>query len=300
MLSFAARLQQAVVRCRSPLCVGLDPRRDSLPAPLRPSDRSHASQVASALERFCCEVIDVVHPLAGVVKPQAAFFEQYGPAGFQALASVIRYARQHQLLVILDAKRGDIGSTAEAYADAYLAGEGSAVPADALTVNPYLGGDSLEPFVRRAVDYRTGIFVLVKTSNPRGGMFQDLVADGRPLYRHVAEHVQQLAQATTEPGESYGAVGAVIGATYPDQLHELRSVLSRAWLLIPGFGAQGGTADELRCAFNADGLGAIVNSSRAILQAHERPDLAHMADWQQAVDQATREATDQLRSAMGW
>ncbi|MFO0912052.1 MAG: orotidine-5'-phosphate decarboxylase [Pirellulales bacterium] len=300
-MSFAKRLEEALLRTRSPLCVGLDPRLQSLPKSLQPAQPTDLTAVAKAYGQFSRDVIDVVRPLCGVVKPQAAFYEQLGPAGFQALAETVHYARQQGLIVVLDAKRGDIGTTAEAYADAFLAGPQAPIPADALTVNPYLGADSLEPFVDRASRCQTGIFVLVKTSNPGGGMFQDLVANGQTLYRHVAQHVEQLAASSaTSSGQRFGAVGAVVGATYTEQLAELRAVMPHAWLLIPGFGAQGGTADEVRPGFHADGLGAIVNSSRGIIFAHQRREFAHLADWQQAVEQATREATLQLRAAAGW
>lgn len=303
-MSFAQRLESAILRTRSPLCVGLDPRLQSLPKSLQPSDPADPHAVAKAYAQFSREVIDVVRPLCGVVKPQSAFYEQLGPPGFQALAETVHYARQQGLLVVLDAKRGDIGTTAEAYAEAFLAGPAAPIPADALTVNPYLGGDSLEPFVQRATSCHNGIFVLVKTSNPGGGMFQDLVANGQTLYRHVAQHVEQLAassaaSSTASSGERFGAVGAVVGATYTEQLAELRAVMPHAWLLIPGFGAQGGTADEVRPGFHSDGLGAIVNSSRGIIFAHQRREFAHLADWQQAVEQATHEATLQLRAAAG-
>ncbi len=171
-------------------------------------------------------------PLVPAVKPQAAFFEQLGPPGMTALYDVIQYARAAGLIVILDGKRNDIGSTAEAYAEGYL---GSA---DALTVSPYLGEDSLRPFVEVGQRRGAGIFVLVKTSNPGGGQFQDLMADGRPLYRHVGEFVERLA-VETAGRNGYGAVGAVVGATYPQQLAELREAMPHTWFLVPGYGAQG-------------------------------------------------------------
>jgi orotidine-5'-phosphate decarboxylase len=240
------------------------------------------------------------------VKPQAAFFEQLGPLGCVALGNVMAYAASKGLLVILDGKRNDIGSTAQAYAEAYL-GPGDASPwgADALTVSPYLGDDSLKPFVEVAQARGAGIFVLVKTSNPGGKRFQDLVADGRPLYRHVAEYVQSLATLTRRASEgdstelSYGLVGAVVGATYPQQLAELRQAMPHTWLLIPGFGAQGGTAKDCAAAFDEQGLGAIVNNSRGIIFAHSRKDYAgrfNPACWQDAVEAATREMIEQLRA----
>ena len=233
---FSERLAGAVIARRNPVVVGLDPRIEELPEGLMPRGELSRQEQAQCYAAFCRGVIDVVAPLVPAVKPQAAFFEQLGPPGMAVLAEVIAYARGKGLLVILDGKRNDIGSTAAAYADAFL-GEESAWGADALTVSPYLGPDSLEPFVEVARRRSAGVFVLVKTSNPGGGTFQDLVAGGRPLYQHVASHVEELARQTQGPS-GYGLAGAVVGATYPDQLRELRSVMPHAWLLVPGYGAQ--------------------------------------------------------------
>ncbi len=298
MEHFADRLAAAVRRCRNPVLVGLDPRADSLPAGLLADERrADPAAVAAAYERFSCDVIDVVSELVAVVKPQAAFFEQVGPPGMVALGNVIAYARQRGLLVILDGKRNDIGTTATAYAQAYL-GPPPLSPwgADALTVSPYLGDDSLTPFVDVAQPRGAGIFVLVKTSNPGGKMLQDLVVDGQPLYRRVGEYVERLAQQTH--GQcGYGAVGAVVGATYPAQAEELRAVLPHTWFLVPGFGAQGGTARDVAPAFDAQGLGAIVNNSRGIIFAHSAPayrDRFPADRWQDAVAAATRDMIAQL------
>jgi orotidine-5'-phosphate decarboxylase len=248
MTHFGDCLYEALARVGTPVLVGLDPRLSSLPLALRRDvDANDPHAVAAAFTRFCCDVIDVVAPLVPAVKPQAAFFEQLGPAGMQALAETIAHARQRGLLVIMDGKRNDIGSTAAAYADAYL-GQESVWGADALTVSPYLGDDSLVPFFDVAKQRGGGVFVLVKTSNPGGGLFQDLVADAEPLYRHVANYVE--ARANESLGErGYGLVGAVVGATYPEQLGELRSIMARTWILVPGFGAQGGTAKDVAAAF---------------------------------------------------
>ncbi len=295
--NFSDRLAAAVRRCKTPVVVGLDPRWQQLPEPLTSGvETGNRPAMAQAYARFCRAIVDVVASLAPAVKPQAAFFEQLGPSGMNALHEVVDYARRHGLLVILDGKRNDIGSTAEAYADGFL-GEGSAWQADALTVSPYLGSDSLQPFVEVAVRRGAGLFVLAKTSNPGGGQFQNLVADGRPLYRHVADEVERLAIATS--GESgYGAVGAVVGATYPEQLGELRAAMPHAWLLVPGYGSQGATARDVAGAFDAAGLGAVVNNSRGIIFAHARPEYQHfgVARWQDAVSAATRDMTAQLAS----
>jgi len=295
---FADRLAAAVQRCNTSTLVGLDPRLANLPPSLRDGvDANDFSAVAAAFETFCREVIDVVAPLVPAVKPQAAFFEQLGPAGMTALAKVVDYAKEKGLLVVLDGKRNDIGSTAEAYAQGWLgAGGQSPWGADALTVSPYLGDDSLTPFVEKGKERGAGIFVLVKTSNPGGGLFQDLIADGRPIYRHVAEYVEQLAGETV--GEcGFGSVGAVIGATYPEQLVELRAAMPRTWFLVPGFGSQGAGAADVAGAFNKDGLGAIINSSRAIIFAYQRPEYqAQATHWQSAVEAATHDMIEQLRA----
>lgn len=271
-----------------------------LPGEMLPSGGAAGCvEQAAAYAAFCRGVIDVVAPLVPVVKPQAAFFEQLGPPGMMALAETIRYAEQKGLLVILDGKRNDIGSTAAAYARGLL-GSGGQSPwgADAITVNPYLGDEGLRPFVEVATERGAGVFVLVKTSNPGGGMFQDLLADCRPLYRHVARYVEQLARETAGAG-GYGAVGAVVGATYPRQLAELREEMPHAWFLVPGFGAQGGGAADVAAAFDRRGTGAIINNSRGIIFAHARSPYAEQfgaARWQEAVEAATREMIEQLRS----
>ncbi len=296
MSEFASRLDSAVRAKGNPVVVGLDPRFDQIPPAIRKSAAERSAvlseQVAGAFEEFCCRIIDVVAPLVPAVKPQAAFFEEFGPAGCAALGRVIRKARRAGLVVICDAKRGDIGTTAEAYARGYLAGRdagAAAWGADALTVNPYLGRDTLEPFVRVAVDRGAGIYVLVRTSNPGAGTFQDMHDSQGTLYRRVAAVVEELA-ASTAQGETYGAVGAVVGATYPQELAELRAAMPHAPLLIPGYGAQGGAARDIAAAFAADGLGAVVNSSRGIMFAVERKEYAGRfapADWEQAVAAAT-------------
>jgi len=296
---FADRLAAAVRRSGTPAMVGIDPRWEMLPESLRgDGDDTDAETRAAAYRRFARGLIDVVAPLVGIVKPQAAFFEQLGVPGMQALADCIAYARAAELLVLLDAKRGDIGSTAAAYADGLLGTEGGGLQADALTVNPYLGHDSLDPFVGTARQRDCGLFVLVKTSNPGGGQFQDLEAKGKPVYMHIAEHVEQLSvQSAGECG--YGLVGAVVGATYPEQLSMLRGVLMHCWLLVPGFGSQGGAARDVAGAFDLNGLGAVINNSRNIIFAHRREPFADRfgeANWQQAVEAATREMIDQLRS----
>ena len=290
---FATRLAAAVRARKTPACIGLDPRRESLPATFGLNAATAPAAVADAFTRFCRDVIDVVAPLVPIVKPQLACFEAVGPHGMTALADVIAHARSKGLLVLADGKRGDIGSTAEAYADGWLAGPWAA---DALTVNPYLGLDSIEPFVKTAEARAAGIFVLVKTSNPGSKDFQDLRIDGRTLYEHVAAGVESLA-VRTAGGGSYGAIGAVVGATWPRQLDELRAAMPHAWILVPGFGKQGGRAADVRGAFDSEGLGALVVSARDVIFAHARPEMnAGLAanQWQTAVERACRDMIERL------
>lgn len=295
---FSDRLAAAVQHRRTAVMVGLDPRWESLPPSLRSGVEPHdEARVAEVYRQFSCDVIDAVASRVAVVKPQAAFFEQLGPAGMQALGAVIAHARQAGLLVVLDGKRNDIGTTATAYAQAYL-GRNSPWGADALTVSPYLGDDSLAPFREVAQERGAGLFILVKTSNPGGGLFQDLVAEGRRVFEHVADYVEGQARETAAAC-GYGLVGAVVGATYPDQLRELRQRMPHTWLLVPGFGAQGGAARDVLPAFDAHGLGALINNSRGLIFAYERApyrDRFAASQWQDAVAAATDDMIAQLRA----
>jgi orotidine-5'-phosphate decarboxylase len=293
-------LASAVHRLASPVVVGLDPRWEQLPDVFRANGDASWEGQARAYKEFCCGVADVVAPLVPAVKIQAAFFEELGPAGMAAMGTVIDHASGRGLLVVLDGKRNDIGSTAVAYARGYLGRGTSAWQADALTISPYLGDDSLIPFVDVARERGAGLYVLVKTSNPGGGMLQDLVSDGEMLYHRVGQYVEQLAVETL--GEcKYGSVGAVVGATYPEQLAELRATMPHTWFLVPGFGSQGGTAADVAAAFDERGLGAIVNNSRGIIFAHARREYEEKfgaARWQDAVEAATQEMNGELRGAV--
>ena len=296
-IHYATRLHAAIKAKGTPALVGLDPRLDQLPpdvlAHARELHDDPVAQAASAFEEFCVRLIDVVAPLVPAVKPQAAFFEEWGPDGCLALARVIRYARQKGLIVICDAKRGDIGTTAEAYARAYLAGadpQAALWQADALTVNPYLGRDTLEPFVNVAKERGAGIYVLVKTSNPGSASFQDLISGPATIYRHVASVVESLSQETAENG--YGVVGAVVGATYPQELVELRAAMPHVPLLVPGYGSQGGGAGDVIAAFADDGRGAVINNSRGINFAFKSKVYAEQfgpKQWEAASEAATKQ-----------
>jgi len=276
--SFADRLAQAIEKKGTPCIVGLDPRFRDIPHSLIEECRSTHGETLEGIARtlflFNKNVIDLVAPLVPAVKPQIAFYEQYGPAGLQAYWDTITYAREQGLLVIADVKRNDIDSTVAAYSQAYL-GE---VPfwndtkqplfnADAVTVNPYLGTDGIKPFLTDCSAFGKGIFILVKTSNPSGREFQNLLtADGIPLYLHVARKCREWGQHLL--GKSgFSSVGAVVGATFPEEAASIRRELPHAFLLVPGFGFQGGKADDLT-AFFSEGRGALVNSSRGIIHSY--------------------------------
>ena len=289
--AFADRMAESVRR-RGPLCVGLDPRWEMLPAELRTKYTvDGVPNRAAAYREFCLTVLELVHPYCACVKPQAAFFENIGWDGARVLGEICDVARtQYDLPVILDAKRGDISTTAVAYAESAF----GQFHADALTVNPYLGADAVEPFIaeaRRSTPQR-GLFVLVRTSNPGGGLFQNLVCDGLPLYRYVANVVASWnATALGECG--LGDVGAVIGATHPKELAELRALLPQVWFLVPGYGAQGGHAADVAAAFHTGGLGAVINSSRGITFPFQPEEPL----WQAKIVTAARTAQAELRQA---
>ncbi len=306
MSEFSQRLHDNIRSKQTPALVGIDPRFKQLPSSIvdaaRQRGSSEAEIVAAAFEEFCFRLIDIVAPLVPAVKPQAAFFEEWGPPGCAVLERVIRRARTTGLIVICDAKRGDIGSTAEAYARAYLAGSdphAAVWGADALTVNPYLGRDTLEPFVKVADERGAGIYVLVRTSNPGAGIFQDRITEGQSLYQQVAAVVEELAQETAH-GSEYGAVGAVVGATYPKELEQLRGAMPHSPLLVPGYGSQGAGAGEVASAFTSQGLGALINSSRGINFAYNRAPYSERyapEDWESAVEEATKDMIDDLANS---
>lgn len=299
MPPFSDRLAEAVRR-KGPLCVGIDPRWDLLPRYFREKARSGTElslQTCSQLTaEFCFKALKLVEPFAGVVKVQAAFFELLGPHGALAQSRVMEKARELGFVVILDAKRGDIATTATAYADAAFGGceiEGNTFPvwnADAMTVNPYLGRDAVEPFLTAAKASNRGVFVLVRTSNAGAGLFQDLVCDGKPVYRHVAAAVAEW-NASTIGACGLGDIGAVVGATHPRELAELRAALPDVWFLVPGYGSQGGTATDVKAAYRTDGLGAIVNSSRGVVFPFQADDPA----WEEKIVAAARKASRELK-----
>lgn len=274
---FIDKLIEGIRKCGNPTVVGLDPKLEYVPAVIREKAFKEYgigfSGAAAAITSFNKKLIDAVCGIVPAVKPQLAYYEMYGLEGIRAFHETCSYARLKGLLVIADGKRNDIGTTAEAYSAAFLGrtkiadGEYTAFDADALTVNPYLGVDGIKPFTDNCSKYGKGIFVLVKTSNKSSGQFQDLVLeDGRRVYEKVAGLVDEWGSGII--GESgYSSVGAVVGATWPEQARVLREVMKRAYILVPGYGAQGGMAKDVVNSFNSDGLGAIVNASRSIMCA---------------------------------
>jgi orotidine-5'-phosphate decarboxylase len=274
---FSDRLAARILATGSTVCVGLDPDLSRMPPALaraygeRALSVGDADAVAQCFEEFCCGVVDAVADQVPVVKPQAAFFEQYGAPGWNALRAVVEHARSRGLLVIVDAKRGDIASTATAYARALFGGapgfhgEAEGLGADAVTLSPYLGADSVTPFLEQC-DRGKGVFVLARTSNPGAADLQDRESDGRPLFAHVAGMIRRLGEAHVGR-EGYSDVGAVVGATAPGALRSLRAELPRSFLLVPGYGAQGGDAAALAGLGDERGLGFIVNASRSIIYA---------------------------------
>ena len=295
--TFADRLAAAVVERRSQLVLGLDPQLDLLPVELRGDAHTAREAAAAAFSRFCRGLVDAARPYVVAVKPQSAFFEVLGADGMRAFEDVCAYARTAGLLVIADAKRGDIGSTARAYASAYLEPRGGDLPlADALTVNGYLGRDSLEPFAAECRRHGGGIFCLVKTSNRGGEDVQDLkLTDGTLVWHQVAMLVAELAaESVGDCGLS--SIGAVVGATYPRAVTEARRLLPQSILLLPGVGAQGATPADVARAFTSGPASALVAVSRSINYAFRADD----SGWRTAAAAEAARLRDEIWRASGW
>lgn len=278
--------------------MGLDPRVDMLPVELRGDAHVGPGTAALAIERFCRAVIDAAGPHVVAVKPQLAFFEALGHHGIKALEAVVAYARAADLLVIVDGKRADIGATARAYADAYLSAPSGEKPlADALTVNPYLGSDSIEPFVAAIRRSGGGLFCLVKTSNAGSADLQDIeLSDGRPLWHHVAGLVEQWGEDTVGT-DGLSNVGAVVGATYPRAVAEARHLLPRSVLLLPGVGAQGASPGDVARAFTSGPASALVTASRTIIYAYRSNGAG---DWRASIAHAAAALRGDVWAASGW
>ena len=267
-----------IKKTNAPIVVGLDPMLSYVPEQVQKKAYTEFGETlegaAEAIWQFNKEIIDHTYDLIPAVKPQVAMYEQFGVPGMAAFKKTVDYCKEKGLVVIGDIKRGDIGSTSAAYATGHLGrvqiGSKSYVPFDEdfVTVNPYLGSDGVNPFIDVCKEEKKGLFILVKTSNPSSGEFQDQLIDGKPLYELVGERVAQWGESCM--GEEYSYIGAVVGATYPEMGKALRKIMPKSYILVPGYGAQGGKGKDLVHFFNEDGLGAIVNSSRGIIAAYKQ------------------------------
>ena len=284
----------------APIVVGLDPMLNYIPEQVQQKAFAEYGETlegaAEAIWQFNKEIVDKTYDLIPAVKPQIAMYEQFGLPGLAAFKKTVDYCKEKGLVVIGDIKRGDIGSTSAAYAVGHIGKVkvGSKIYApfdeDFVTVNPYLGSDGVNPFLDVCKEEKKGIFVLVKTSNPSSGEFQDQKIDGRPLYELVGEKV--AAWGSEVMGDEYSYVGAVVGATYPEMGKVLRKVMPKAYILVPGYGAQGGKGKDLVHFFNEDGLGAIVNSSRGIIAAYKQEKYANYGE--EAFADASRAAVEDM------
>lgn len=272
------KLIAGIEKTGAPIVVGLDPMLSYIPEHITKKAYEQYGETlkgaGEAIWQFNKGIVDAVCDLVPAVKPQIAMYEQFGIEGLLAFEKTVRYCKEKGLVVIGDIKRGDIGSTSEAYAVGHLgkvqvgSKEYYGFDEDFATVNPYLGSDGVKPFINVCRKEKKGLFILVKTSNPSSGEFQDRLIDGRPLYEIVGEQVAKWGEELM--GDSYSYVGAVVGATYPEMGKVLRSIMPKAYILVPGYGAQGGKGADLVHFFNKDGLGAIVNSSRGIIAAYKQ------------------------------
>ena len=298
MQNFSDHLIAIIRKKNSCVVVGLDPHFKLIPDDIKQKflnlHKPSLEYAARVILEFNIQVIDIITPYVGIVKPQIAFYELYGWWGIWAYAETIKYAKEKGLIVIGDVKRGDVPSTAEAYANAHI-GEvyvndtiETPFAADAVTVNPFLGTDSILPFIQTAKKHNKGIFILVKTSNPLSGEFQNLICGKKKLHEIIAEKTNEWGKDLIGK-EGYSAIGAVVGATFPKEITTLRKVMPIAFFLVPGYGAQGATVQDIKYCFNKDGLGAIINASRSILYAYD------ISPWKEkygitAWKEATREA----------
>ena len=296
------KLVEKIKKTEAPIVVGLDPMLAYVPEHVQQKAFAQYGETlegaAEAIWQFNKEIVDHVCDLVPAVKPQIAMYEQFGVPGLAAFQKTVEYCKSKDLVVIGDIKRGDIGSTSAAYAIGHLGkvrvGSREYVPFDEdfATVNPYLGSDGVNPFIKVCQEEKKGIFVLVKTSNPSSGEFQDRRIENRPLYEHVGEMVAEWGEQCM--GDSYSYVGAVVGATYPEIGKVMRKVMPKAYILVPGYGAQGGQGKDLAHFFNEDGLGAIVNSSRGIIAAYKQEAYAQFGP--EHFGEASRAAVEAMKA----
>ncbi|MCR4591148.1 MAG: orotidine-5'-phosphate decarboxylase [Lachnospiraceae bacterium] len=301
------KLIKKIKETNAPVCVGLDPNLSFVPEHIKKAAFEKCGETpegaGEAIFNFNKGIVDAVYDLIPAVKPQIAMYEQFGIPGLQAFKDTVDYCHEKGLLVIGDIKRGDIGNTSASYAKAHIGeieiGEKKfrLFDEDFCTVNPYLGSDGVMPFTDVCKISDRGIFVLVKTSNKSSGEFQDRTVDGKPLYEIVAEHVEKWGLETMEDG--YSNVGAVVGATYPEMGKALRKIMPHACILVPGYGAQGGKAEDLKGFFNQDGLGAIVNSSRGIIAAYTKEPYKDRFDEMHYAEAAREAVKDMVRDING-
>ncbi len=303
------KLNAKMKQMNAPVVVGLDPMLSYIPEHiLNKAIKEYGETLEAAAEavfEYNKGIVDAIYDIVPAVKPQIAMYEQFGVPGVEAFKKTVDYCKSKDLVIIGDVKRGDIGSTSEAYAVGHLGnikiGSNVYTPfgEDFATVNPYLGSDGINPFIKVCKEENKGIFVLVKTSNPSSGEFQDRLIDGRPLYEYVGEQVAKWGEECM--GDGYSYVGAVVGATYPEQGKILRKLMPKTLILVPGYGAQGGQGKDLVHYFNEDGLGAIVNSSRGIICAYKQDKYASFGseNYADASRAAALDMIEDINSARG-
>ena len=298
------KLVSKIKKMEAPIVVGLDPMYEYVPSHIMKASIEKYGEtleaVGDAIFEYNKGIIDAIYDIAPAVKPQIAMYEQFGIPGLVAFKKTVDYAKSKDMVVIGDAKRGDIGSTSKAYATAHIgkikvgSAEFAPFDEDFVTVNPYLGSDGINPFIDVCKEEKKGLFILVKTSNPSSGEFQDQEINGKPLYEMVGQKVDEWGKDCM--GDDYSYIGAVVGATYPEMGEVLRKVMPKSYILVPGYGAQGGTAADLKPFFNEDGLGAIVNSSRGIICAYKNLDGSDEESFADASRQATINMIEDIKT----
>lgn len=299
------KLIEKIQQTGNPTVVGLDPRLNYIPEYI--TERYYTKYgfttkaAAKAMLKYNKKIIDAIYDIVPAVKPQIAMYERYGIEGLKCYVKTIEYAKEKGLIIIGDIKRSDIASTAEAYSDGHIGkvtigeNEYEGFKQDFITLNPYLGSDSITPFLKDCKEYEKGLFILAKTSNPNSGEIQDLLVDGAPLYEKVGSLISKWGEELI--GQyGFSSVGAVVGATHPDQAKRLREIMPHTFFLVPGYGAQGGTAEDLAVCFNKDGLGAIVNSSRGIIAAHMKEEYKECYTDERDFAQAARQACIDMKN----
>ena len=303
------KLIKEITQKNAPIVVGLDPMLNYIPEHVQKKAYSEFGETlegaAAAIWQYNKAIVDATYDLIPSVKPQIAMYEQFGIEGLKVFKRTVDYCKEKGLVVIGDIKRGDIGTTSAAYATGHLGKvtvgtkQYSLFDEDFVTVNPYLGTDGIKPFIDVCKEEKKGLFILVKTSNKSSGEFQDKLIDGRPLYEIVGEHVAKWGEE--HMGDKYSYIGAVVGATYPEMGKVLRKIMPKSFILVPGYGAQGGKAEDLKPYFNEDGLGAIVNSSRGIIAAYKQEKYANFgeANFADASRQAVIDMIEDINGALG-